>query len=75
MPDALVKAGYDWRDGRFPGEQSEPAALTIWGGATSRPRCRTAPGTGEEFPGETGRFGALALRVWSPLIEAEQGSW
>ena len=34
-----------------------------------------APGPGEEFPGETGRFGALALRVWSPLIEAEQGSW
>jgi exodeoxyribonuclease V gamma subunit len=30
---------------------------------------------GEEFPGETGRFGALAMRVWSPLIEAEQGSW
>ena len=24
---------------------------------------------------ETGRFGALAMRVWSPLIEAEQGSW
>ena len=33
------------------------------------------PGEGEEFPGETGRFGALSLRVWSPLFEAEQGSW
>ena len=35
----------------------------------------SAPAPGEEFPGETGRFGALAMRVWSPLFEAEQGSW
>ena len=75
VPDALVKAGYDWRDGRFPGEQSEPAALTIWGRRVEPPEVGERPGEGEEFPGETGRFGALALRVWSPLLEAEQGSW
>jgi exodeoxyribonuclease V gamma subunit len=75
VPDALVKAGYDWKDGRFPGDQSEPAALKIWGRLDQPPEVRERPAPGEEFPGETGRFGALAMRVWSPLIEAEQGSW
>jgi exodeoxyribonuclease V gamma subunit len=75
VPDALVKAGYDWRDGRFPGEQSEPAVLKIWGRIEEPPEVGDAPSPGEEFPGETGRFGALAMRVWSPLVAAEQGSW
>jgi exodeoxyribonuclease V gamma subunit len=75
VPDALVKAGYDWRDSRFPGEQSEPATLKIWGRLDEPPEVREAPGQGEDFPGETGRFGALAMRVWSPLLAAEQGSW
>ena len=74
MPDALVKAGYDWRDGNFPGEQSDPAALRSGAGSTTT-RAGRPPGEGEEFPGETSRFGALSLRVWSPLFEAEQGSW
>ena len=41
VPDALVKAGYDWKDSKFPGEQSETAALKIWGrlrGAARGPR-------------------------------------
>jgi exodeoxyribonuclease V gamma subunit len=75
VPDALVKAGYDWRDSKFPGEQSEPAALKIWGRLEEPPEVRDPPSPGEEFPGETGRFGALAMRVWCPLIEVEQGSW
>ncbi len=75
VADALVKAGYDWKDGKFPGEQSEPAALTIWGRRAEPPDVGEPPRGGEEFPGETGRFGALALRVWSPLFQAEQGSW
>ncbi len=75
VPDALVKAGYDWKDSKFPGEQSETAALKIWGRLEEPPEVRDVPSPGEEFPGETGRFGALAMRVWSPLIEAEQGSW
>jgi exodeoxyribonuclease V gamma subunit len=75
VADALVKAGYDWRDGMFPGEQSEPAALKIWGRLDEPPEVRDAPPAGQEFAGETGRFGALAMRVWTPLIQAEQGSW
>jgi len=72
---ALVRAGYDWKDGRFPGEQSEPAALKVWGRIDEPPEVGERPGPGEDFPGETGRFGALAMTVWSPLFEAEQGSW
>jgi exodeoxyribonuclease V gamma subunit len=75
VADALVKAGYDWKDGRFPGEQSEPAALKVWGRIDELPEVGERPGPGEDFPGETGRFGALAMAVWSPLFEAEQGSW
>jgi exodeoxyribonuclease V gamma subunit len=75
VPDALVKAGYDWRDSRFPGEQSDAAVLRIWGRLEEPPEVADGPRDGEEFPGETGRFGALAMRVWSPLVAAEQGSW
>jgi exodeoxyribonuclease V gamma subunit len=75
VPDALLKAGYDWRDSKFPGEQSDAAVHTIWGRLEEPPEVREAPGDGEGFPGETGRFGALAMRVWSPLVHAEQGSW
>jgi len=75
VPDALQKAGYDWKDGKFPGEQSEPAVLRIWGHVDEPPEVGAPPCPGEEFSGEAGRFGALAMRVWSPLIEAEQGSW
>jgi exodeoxyribonuclease V gamma subunit len=73
--EALRKAGYDWSDGRFPGEQSEPAALRAWGHVDRLPGSNEPPRPGEVFAGETSRFGALALRVWSPLLTAEQGSW
>ena len=61
---------------RFPGEDADPAHVRVWG--TQAPGCRglaEAPQPGEEYPGETTRFGALALRLWSPLLAAEQGSW
>ncbi len=43
--------------------------------APTCPASTAPPRTGEEFDGETTRFGALALRLWSPLLSAEQGSW
>ena len=72
--EALVKAGYDWNDGRFPGEQSEAAQVRAWGPSAPIPGLDRAPAPGEEFDGETTRFGALALRLWNPLLVAEQGS-
>ncbi len=73
--EAVLKAGWDWRDGRFEGEQSLPAHRVVWGRGAPLPGLDAAPREGEEFPGETTRFGALALRLWSPLLVAEQGSW
>ena len=73
--EALRKAGWDWKDGRFPGEQSEAAHARVWGPGAALPGLDRAPAQGEESDGETTRFGALALRLWSPLLRAEQGSW
>ena len=73
--EALVKAGWDWNDGRFEGEQSNAAHRQVWGPKAPLPGLGVPPGDGESFDGETTRFGALAMRLWSPLLAAEQGSW
>ncbi|GAA1949384.1 exodeoxyribonuclease V subunit gamma [Nocardioides panacihumi] len=72
---ALQKAGWDWDDGRFPGEQSDPEQVRAWGPGAGIPGLDEPPGDGEGHPGESTRFGALALRLWSPLLVAEQGSF
>ncbi|MDH2413032.1 exodeoxyribonuclease V subunit gamma [Nocardioides sp. CER19] len=72
---ALQKAGWDWDDGRFPGEQSDPEQVRAWGPGAGIPGLDAVPGEGETYPGESTRFGALALRLWSPLLIAEQGSF
>jgi exodeoxyribonuclease V gamma subunit len=74
VPDALEKAGYEWRS-KFGGERDGDAVLRIWGQDAPMPGVSAPPAPGEAFAGETSRFGALALRVWSPLIQAEQGGW
>jgi exodeoxyribonuclease V gamma subunit len=73
--EALLKAGYDWQDGRFDGEQSNAAHRTVWGPKAPLPGVGSRPEDGEECDGETTRFGALSMRLWSPLLAAEQGSW
>ena len=75
VDEALRKAGWDWDDGRYPGECSDPAHVAAWGRAAGLPGLDRAPGPGEEAPGETSRFGALAMRLWGPLLTSEQGSW
>jgi exodeoxyribonuclease V gamma subunit len=74
VPDALEKAGYEWTSA-FGGDRDGEAAVRVWGPAAPLPGVGVPPGAAEEFPGETSRFGALAMRVWSPLIQAEQGGW
>ena len=73
--DALRQAGWDWKSDRFPGEDADPAHVRAFGARSPIPGLDAAPGPGEDFPGETSRFGALALRLWSPLLDSEQGSW
>ena len=49
------------------------------GSGAPAPPCRAArprPAPGEECDGETTRFGALAMRLWSPMLErASRWSW
>src|SRR3546814_1870891 len=75
VEEALKKAGWDWDDGRFPGECSDAEQVRAWGPGARIPGLDEVPVAGEEFAGEPSRFGSLALRVWSPLLQAEQGSW
>jgi exodeoxyribonuclease V gamma subunit len=74
VPDAQEKAGYEWTS-KFGGERDADAVIRVWGHGAALPGVAAPPGFGEEHPGETSRFGALAMRVWSPLIQAEQGGW
>ncbi|MFT4289373.1 exodeoxyribonuclease V subunit gamma [Nocardioides sp.] len=71
---ALAQAERDWKDAMFPGEQSQPEQVRAWGAGAGVPGLADVL-PGEEWPGERSRFGALALRLWSPLLAAEQGSF
>jgi len=69
---ALDRADFQcWRyDGQFDGERTEAEHILAWGDK--------APMPGVSEPGddtEPTRFGALAMRVWGPLLESEVGSW
>ncbi len=75
VSEAEHKAGYDWNDSRFPGECSDSAMVRVYGAQAPLPETTVPPEPGEEHPGETSRFGALAMRLWGPLLAAEQGSW
>jgi exodeoxyribonuclease V gamma subunit len=63
-----------WYDDDFPGEQSAEPQVRAWGRGAGLPGLDEAPWAGEESDGETTRFGALSMRLWTPLFLSEQGS-
>lgn len=69
--EALHRARRLWtKDGRYDGEQAAPGHVLVWG-----PR---APLPGVDRDGdehEPTRFGAVAVRVFGPLLASEVGSW
>jgi exodeoxyribonuclease V gamma subunit len=67
-------AGQKWVDGRPEGEGAEPEHVRVHGPGAPLPATGEEPRPGEEHPGETTRFGALAMHVWSPLLENERFS-
>lgn len=69
---ALRRAGWKWESDRFPGEDAEPAQVRIWGPRAPLPGVAEPPGAAEQYPGETTRFGALAMRLWTPVLDAER---
>jgi exodeoxyribonuclease V gamma subunit len=69
---ALNRADFQsWRyDGNFEGERTDAEHVLVWGDRAPLPGAGP-PGEGDEPT----RFGALAMRVWSPLLDCEVGSW
>ena len=51
------------------GERADPAHERVWGRAHPRRCCSGEPG--RRRAGEPTRFGALALGLWSPLLQVE----
>ena len=74
VPDALEKAGYEWTEA---GSAASATATHVSGSGAGAPAARSVgrAGAGRGVRRGDHRFGALALRVWSPLLEAEQGGW
>jgi exodeoxyribonuclease V gamma subunit len=72
VEQALESAGRDWRSA-FGGEREDRHVQYVWGEDAALTDLLTGPpGDGEQWAGETTRFGALACRVWAPVRDAEQ---
>lgn len=76
--EAMRVARKRWRDDRFPGEQSDREHVQLWGFKADLPGSRK-DGWGELAPwgepDEPAPFGAYAVRVWRPLLDAENLPW
>ena len=57
----------------FPGESDDAANAAVWGpGAPLRVLLDDLPASDEWWSGESTRFGALARRLWTPLLDRER---
>ncbi|NNH55030.1 exodeoxyribonuclease V subunit gamma, partial [Promicromonospora citrea] len=68
----LAWAGQGWGSRQADGERAQPEHVRVHGADAPLPGTAEPPRPGEEHPGETTRFGALAMRVWTPLLENER---
>ncbi|ORA85244.1 exodeoxyribonuclease V subunit gamma [Mycobacterium malmoense] len=70
--DPVGYARSKWESNNFhDGEDREPAHARVWGFKAPFDVLLAAPRPGEEMPGEETRLGALAARLWSPVLAAE----
>ncbi|MGH3412920.1 MAG: exodeoxyribonuclease V subunit gamma, partial [Marmoricola sp.] len=63
----------EWRPYRssFPGENADATHVFVWGaGSGFDVLMEDPPRPGEEYDGEDTRLGALAMRLWQPLLAA-----
>jgi exodeoxyribonuclease V gamma subunit len=73
--DPMWLANSKWESprGMSSGEDAEPAHVEIWGEkAPLKKLLATPPRPGEEIDGEDTRLGALAARLWLPMLDAEE---
>jgi exodeoxyribonuclease V gamma subunit len=67
--DPLWKTRYIW--GGTYGDCTDKAVAKVWGANDPLSRLLGPPRPGEEIDGESTRLGALAVRLWAPLLAAE----
>jgi exodeoxyribonuclease V gamma subunit len=71
--DPLRQALFRWKSNDYArGEDADPAHEHIWGPKARLETILGVPRPGEEAAGENTRLGALAVRLWRPLIAAER---
>jgi exodeoxyribonuclease V gamma subunit len=60
-----------WSKDKYKAEVTDPFHVRVWGaGAPLDVLLESAPAPGEQYDGETTRLGALARRLWQPILEA-----
>lgn len=70
--DPYQAARAKWETTTFhPGEDAERAHVQVWGKHPPFDVLLNSPRPGEEMPGEDTRLGALAARLWLPVLAAE----
>ncbi len=70
--DPAEAAAKKWQSSRYPGEDADPAHVRVWG---QRAPFATLCGTlrpDEPDLGQPHRLGALAVRLWGPLLRADR---
>ncbi len=66
---ARQNAGFAWLSTKFPGENADPAHVAVWGSEAPLEVLLDEPLPGEEHAGEDTRLGALATRLWTPMLQ------
>lgn len=61
-----------WSKWRY--ERDDPAIERVWGREPELDKLLTPVRPGEQADGETTRLGAYAVRLWAPLLDAEDGA-
>jgi exodeoxyribonuclease V gamma subunit len=62
-------AEFKWLSNKFPGENDDAAHVAVWGPGAPLDVLLGDPRPGEAYDGETTRLGALAMRLWRPMID------
>ena len=70
VESAVWAARDTWHPSNWAGEDVEPAHQFVWGRLSLDELMAEPPRPGEEVEGETSRFGALARRLWDPILAA-----
>jgi len=62
-------AEFKWLSQRFSGENDDAAHVAVWGTGAPLDVLLDDPRRGEERDGEDTRLGALAMRLWQPMLQ------